>query len=50
MLQMPVLTVLGRWIVICRFQIHTVQTQTFHSRCSKCPPCTVTQDAALIIS
>ena len=33
----------------CHFHIHTVHLQTFHSRCSKFPPCTATHDAPLLI-
>ena len=34
----------------CHFQIHAVHMQKFHRRCSKCPPCSVKHDAAVLIS
>ena len=41
--------VLGWRIVTGIFQIHTVYMEYCHNRCSKCPPCGVTNDAFLLI-
>jgi hypothetical protein len=42
----------GHWMMdyYCHFQIHAVHMQSSHNKRSKCPPYTVKQDVALLIS